>query len=190
MRVDAGLQPFTVQRVDPVDNDSSTAQTIALMRSYVLAAAQQQPVIDATRRALRGLGPDTPRWRVAQAIGEYVARNIRFKTDESILASNGLSQDQELLIPPYLLLQYRAGDCDDFAQLVCAMLLCAGVSCGFSTIAADPDAPWRWSHVYSVAYLEDGSRYPVDAAAAAQGRARAYGWESPMAYRRAEWPVS
>ncbi len=188
---DRDLAPITVQLVDPNDSDSSTAQTIALMQRYARAGAYHQPVIDATRAALARVPASAPAWRKAQAIAEWVSRKIRFKTDESILENGlGLSPEQELLIPPYLLLRFRAGDCDDFAQLVCAMLLCAQIPCSLVTIAADPDTPWRFSHVYAVAYLEDGSRLPVDTAAAAQGRGKPVGWEAPFAFRRQEWPVS
>lgn len=160
------------------------------MRAYAIAAAQQQPIVDATRQALASLPASARDWRKAQAIFEWICRRIRFKTDESTLVEMGRSPDQELLIAPYLLLQWRAGDCDDFCMLSCAMLTCAGIASSICAIKADSEQPWRFSHVYAVAYLEDGSRMAVDTAAAAQGHGGRCGWEAPYAYQRTEWPVS
>lgn len=187
---DTSLTSITVQPANPNDNEQSTRDTIALMRSYVQAAAYQQPVVDATRAALSRIPASAPAWRKCQAIYEYICRQIRFKTDEQALVDMGRSPDQELLIPPYLLLACRAGDCDDFAQLTCAMLECAGIRSMFVTLAADPEEPWRWSHVYALAILEDGSHLPMDTAARAQGRGRGFGWQAPRAFRRQEWSVS
>ncbi len=189
MRI-ADLAPISVQPTSPTDNNQSTRDTVGEMRQYAIAATQHGPVVEATRQALASLPASAPDWRKAQAIFEWVCRRIRFKTDESTLEEMGRSPDQELLIAPYLLLQWRAGDCDDFTMLSCAMLGCAGIRSAICTIKADPQQPWRYSHVYAVAYLEDGSRMAVDTAAAAQGRGGRCGWEAPRAYQRTEWPVS
>src|ERR1041384_1370523 len=110
------------------------------MNSCIQAAHDQPAVVTATRQALRSVAMSAPAWRKAQAIWEWVHRNIRFKPDEEILAQYfGLPADMELLQRPELLLATRRGDCDCFTMLACAMLLCAGVPYRIVTIAAESD---------------------------------------------------
>jgi hypothetical protein len=73
-----------------------------------------------------------------------------------------------------------------YAMLTSCLLSLGGVPNMFVTLAADRRDPSRWSHVYCVAILEDGSFLPCDTAAAAQRSELGLGWEA-TGYRRANW---
>jgi transglutaminase-like putative cysteine protease len=153
-----------------------------MMHAYAVDGQYQPAVIRATRAALGSIGPGAPAWRKADAVWRWVHGNIRFVPDEEWLAASGLRQDAELLQLPELLLTTRAGDCDCFTILLCSMLAAAGVDWRIVTICADPEDPTRWSHVYAVAVLEDGSELPMDAS-----HGRFPGWQARGWFQRAEW---
>jgi transglutaminase-like putative cysteine protease len=153
------------------------------MGAVIDASTQHPNVIAATREACAGLAMDTPRWRKARAVFDWIKPRIRFMTDESILRRYyGLGPDVELLQKPELLLLFRRGDCDCFSMLTCSMLQCARVPCRLVTIAADSDTPGRYSHIYAAAVLESGELLPLDTSHGPQ-----VGWEAPWCYRRQEW---
>jgi transglutaminase-like putative cysteine protease len=179
-----GQIPFSLQPVDS-HTDRSTAATIAAMRTCILEAAYSPAVIQAMRQALGPVGLGAPAWRKAQAIWEWMRRNVRFVPDEDALARYfGMPDDVELLQRPELLLLTRRGDCDCFTMLTCAMLAAAGVDYRIVTVKADPQAPDRWSHVYAAAITEQGDEIPMDTS-----HGRVFGWEVPAdrVYARAEW---
>ena len=66
------------------------------------------------------------------------------------------------------------GDCDDFTMLLCCFLEVLGCPWEIVTLAVDPHEPERWSHVYAVAVLEDGSLMALDASHGSYP-----GWEVP-----------
>jgi hypothetical protein len=67
-----------------------------------------------------------------------------------------------------------------------ALLVAAGVSASFVTVAADEADPGRYSHVYVAAYPKGGGRVPLDAS-----HGEYPGWEVESRYgRRREWPVT
>lgn len=180
------VQPLNIAalQITPTSPDShrSTAQTVAMMNGYALSGQYNPDVIRATRAALGSIGPWAPAWRKCDAIWTWVHRNIKFVPDEEWLQASGLPEDAELIQLPELLLVTRKGDCDCFTTLLCSMLAAAGVEFRIVTICADPDTPRRWSHVYAVAILEDGSELPMDAS-----HGRFPGWQAPRWFRRAEW---
>jgi hypothetical protein len=53
-------------------------------------------------------------------------------------------------------------DCDGFTMLICAMLRALLVESYIVTVAADPADPSRWSHVFVMAKLPDGTSIPLD----------------------------
>lgn len=179
------LAPLSVVSASP-DNDIVTAQTVGLMQSYVRAAMQHPPVMDVTRQALDDLGPGAPAWQKARAIHGWISRHLDFVAHEKLLSQLGFQGDEQLLIPPYLFLQFGKGDCPMYAMLTAAMLQIAGVPAIIVTLAADSRDPMRWSHVYTVAVEEDGSYLPVDTAAAAQKPQLGLGWEA-QGFRRQDW---
>lgn len=181
------LAPLSFVRTNPYDNEASTAATISLMKQYIGWALNHPPVLRTADEVFAGLPLGVPYWRYCLAVYEWMPTHCRFVPDESILVRLGLSPDQEFLTSPYLFFQTREGDCDCFVMSTCALLGCAGIDTRIVTVAADSKQPWRWSHVYPVAILENGSRLAVDTAAAAQKRGLPMGWEPAQPFRRREW---
>ena len=180
-------------RTNRYDSDVSTAATIAIMRWLAHDYARHPSVIAAVSYSLSGGGATTQR-DVASAIFHWVRTNVRFVEDETLLYEElgvGVQDlDKELLIVPPVLLAMPnpQGDCDDFSLLLASMLLCAGMKPYFVTVAADPEAPQRFSHIYVCVELADegdhlcldaGNRLPMVPP----------GWESAKITRKAIWPV-
>lgn len=168
------------------DTDRDTALTAGrmayLMRLASLLPSVRTAALDAGRRA-----SGTSRRALGAAVHRWIRVHIRFETDEGLVErAFGLRDPHELLIAPWQLLRMPepAGDCDDFTMLAGSMLLALGIPVEIVTIAADPSNPRRWSHVYLYVICEDGSRLALDAS-----HAHEIGWEAPIAYRRAVWPI-
>jgi hypothetical protein len=69
-------------------------------------------------------------------------------------------------------------------MLCASMLSTLDVPVEFVTIAADPQDPTRFSHVYCYAVLEDGSLLAMDCSHGTRA-----GWEAPRAFRRQRFPI-
>lgn len=169
----------SVVREDP---DGQIADTIALMRRYVVEDAPSPEVGRALAEA-RAYEADP----VAQVFW-WVKSRLRFVNDEELAAPWQNPDIVEVLIRPrdmYSLDGLRRGDCDDYVMMGAAMLVRLGVPVSFVTVAADGRDPSRFSHVYLAAYPA-GIRIALDASEGDQP-----GWEVPAAqtYRREEWPV-
>ena len=174
--------------------DEQVEQTIALMTRFALESADSAPVIAEVDLALRALSeapqPPTAKQIIA-ALYRQVRYSCRFERDEpkapAIEASAGLTEPVvEVVLRPAEMIRLRRGDCDDFSTLLAALLLCAGIPCGFVTVAADAATPADYSHVYVVAFLP-GLRIPLDATPFGD----VPGWEAPNAYgKRRDWPIS
>jgi transglutaminase-like putative cysteine protease len=176
---------------NPVDTDVSTVETIQQMISLARVSTSHPLISSVVDSCLRRLRNNSPTKKdIAREIWWWVKNHIRFETDEAILARElGYENDpnQELLIGPDALLQMPipTGDCDDFAMLVAAMLLCAHIPCKYCAIAVDGDQPWRFSHVYCIAILDDGEMV-MDVS-----HGGVPGWETKRhMFRRMEWLVS
>lgn len=141
-------------------------------------------------RALSGIWDreDPPtRKQLANGIWNHVKDRVTFVTDESVLMDEfGVDPQNELLIEPSVLFQMEKprGDCDDFSMATAALLLVAGLPAYYTTIAADREAPDRWSHVYVGTILEDGTLYPLDTS-----HGHSPGWEKENPYRKQHWLV-
>lgn len=90
---------------------------------------------------------------------------VNFVNDEPRLFEVGEPEALDLLIAPAVLvrMEHPAEDCDGFAMLTASLLQIQGVKCYFVTIACDPSDRERWSHVFTMAELQDGTRIPIDA---------------------------
>ena len=164
---------------DPDDN-KATAQTVARMCKHIDGAATKDPATQAAAHmAFERYGNVAlpPLKRRAWAAWWYCKHLVKFVQDETLLGSMLGEHDQrELLISPAVMVRMSKpqGDCDDFTMLMCALLKALGVPFEIVTISADPDEPERWSHVYAVALVEDGERFPMDAS-----HGKYPGWEVP-----------
>lgn len=138
----------------PEDDERATARTIALMDQVARASVSHRIIQAATQQAVAGASDPAER---ARRIFWWVKQRVRFREDaeQARLASLPAPEQAELIIWPADLLTMRepAGDCDDHATLVAAMLLAAGIEPEFVTIAADPSEPGRYSHVFARARI-------------------------------------
>ena len=170
------------------DPDQQVADAIGLMSRYV-REDWASPEIRADVAQAVGTSPDpVPR------IFSFIKDRVRFLHDSQI-ADALLPRYQwpvvEVLIRPRDMSTLcasgectRVGDCDDFAMYAAALLKAAGLKPAFVTVAADPQQPDRFSHVYVAAYRADGARVPVDVS-----HGHYPGWEAPNLGRIREWII-
>ncbi len=171
----------------PDDPDEQVADTIALMRRYVLEDAPALAVeAQAALNAAPGESPEFAVWR-------WVRSRVSFVDDLTTARPLGALDAPvvEVLIRPVDLSAMcanggcrRVGDCDDFSMYVAALLVALGRRVSFVTVAADPVAPRQFSHVYVASYPPEG-RVALDAS-----HGPSAGWETAHAWRRQEWPIN
>lgn len=174
-----GLPLYRSSMVADSDDTRATAQTVRKMCEHVSECLRDPAVTAAASTALARYGnvEFADLKRRAWAAWWYVRHVLKFVQDDTLLASMLNEHGQrELLNPPPVLLRMKRpqGDCDDYTMLVCALLKCLGVNFEIVTIAADPHEPERWSHVYAVAIVEGGDRFPMDTS-----HGKYPGWEVP-----------
>lgn len=161
------------------DSDGATLQTVELMCRYIRESADD----DMLQRAAAWLhqsmggGSDDPAMK-AWAVFWFLKHFVRFVVDEAPMFRLGEPNQQDLLYSPAVLIRMQdpAGDCDDFTMLGAALLKCLSVPFNIVTIAASPDDPTRWSHVFLMALLPSGP-LPLDAS-----HGSGPGWMVPAAH--------
>ena len=167
-------------KTNPADPYVSVRDTIAMMKRYAWRdAIELRPLAAQILRQSADLSVES----ALEALYYWVKTNITFQPDELLLDR----PDKELLITPKLLIQIRRGDCDDFSTLLASLILAAGlpVSIYFVTVAADPQEPERFSHVYVMVALPDGRPMALDASHGLYP-----GWEIQRnVERKLYWPV-
>jgi transglutaminase-like putative cysteine protease len=155
--------------------DAGVKQTINWMRHLALSSE------GANNPAIRQLALQIVRGQAARddygqavALFEWVKANIEFR-----------GEYDETLQTPLLTAQWRAGDCDDHATLMYALLRTIGIQSEFVTIATDPTDPDRqFSHVYTCAWIRNKQAWlPLDTTVA-----RSYpGWQPERITRIKAW---
>ena len=175
--------PITVERYqgDLADQNHATAQTVGLMAEQIRQSAKDPAVQAAARNALLKYSQGrTGAYAACWAVWWSIRHTLKFVSDDSLLRNIPTPNppELELLVSPSVMVRSRnpQGDCDDFTMLMCCFLQCLGVPWEIVTVAADPGDAQRWSHVYAVAILEDGRRFPMDVA---PPDAKWPGWEVP-----------
>jgi hypothetical protein len=163
------------------DPDTQVAQVIGMMRDYAISDSTSPEVLRAAQASVQSGDP-------VQDVWDWVKARMRFVRDEATAEPlQGWYRDPivETLVRPrdMAVLQGPQGDCDDFSMYGASLLLAKGVPVAFCTVAADPQAPTVFSHVYLVAYPW-GCRVPMDLSHGSYP-----GWETTMALRKQEWPV-
>ena len=169
--------------------DVQVGQTVGLMCERVNQDSRDPGFM---ARALSITGCGTPMSQVENAYN-HVKGAITFTRDE-VLGDGvgGYSADEvvETIIRPVDMARFvdagmALGDCDDFSMYLAAILEAVGVRCKFCTVAADSRAPGQFSHIYVVAYPEQGVRVALDAS-----HGDYPGWEAPNEFgRREEWGI-
>jgi len=157
--------------------DSGVAKTMELIKSLVDSAIKD-PYVNRTAIEIlqRSNAPQYDQLAAARTIYEWVHRNIRYVQDPV---------GKETVRPANVILEVRAGDCDDInGVLIPSLLGTIGITTRGVTIAAAPDSN-DFSHIYSEALL-NGQWVALDAA-----RPNVVFGQAPEFYkRRAEWPLT
>jgi hypothetical protein len=153
------------RRPAPDGTDAATLETVRMMCEYIdqgIADPQVQACADYAFRRF-GAGVDTPAAK-CWAVFWWVKHCITFRNDEATMFRVGDRNQQDLLIAPPVLTRMKdpAEDCDGFTMLACSMLRILGVEVVIATVAASPDDPTRWSHVFPCAILPGDQVLPLD----------------------------
>jgi predicted transglutaminase-like cysteine proteinase len=184
--------------VAPDVPDEQVDLTIDLMRRYVVEDAGS-PEIRRDAQLLADVYQPGNEDETIQAVHSFVQDRVHFRTDTetSDMSPESAAPDAwtpvaEILIRPRDMAVMcetggclKAGDCDDYAMYAAALLRALGIRSSFVTLAADPNQPDEYSHVYLAAYTSDGRRVPLDAS-----HGEYAGWEKEnLLGKRKEWPV-
>jgi hypothetical protein len=158
--------------------DDGTAQTVSLLRSLIDDAWKDSFINRTAIDIIRGAGvAQYDEASQVRAIYNWVRGNLYFVNDPV---------SKEALRPTRDLLQLGAGDCDDFVNVMAALVGSIGIPVQVVTIAADPNFPTEFSHIYAEAYL-DGAWVPLDAARPGAQ----YGMAPQVSYRpRRHWSLT
>lgn len=178
-----------VSQADVVDSDNATAQTIARMVDLIKESCGDPLFQRVAQSSLTWSGGSGDARSIAAGCWWAVKHMMRFVQDSGALyLLVGPHDALELLVSPAAMVRARQmqGDCDDFTMMVCAMLQCLGVPFEILTVAASPQDPSRFSHVYARAVMPDGSRIPLDAS-----HGKYPGWEVPKSrqFRLQVWDM-
>lgn len=133
------------------DPDEAVTQTLQQMAAY----ATEDAADPAVRKLAAQLAHPNPA-TYAAAVFAMVQQLVTFRPDADTARAasiGGVPEQTEVLIRPVDLLQMRPpeGDCDDFAMLTAALLIAGNVPAAWAVIAADPQQPGSWTHVYTIA---------------------------------------
>jgi hypothetical protein len=181
----------------PEHPDGQVRETIGRILDYVRQDAAHPLIQEDAREALQ-LGARADRGYADQAIAgvwQKVKSSLRFKQDEAIARDLRIEDPRikdvvEVIIRPLdqaLLIRrmpHGVEDCDGFEGYASCLLQALGIPCALVTVSAEPEEPYRFSHVYLACYAE-GRRIPVDFSHGPYP-----GWECPNTGRLKEWPVN
>lgn len=131
------------------EGDAGTRATLAAMASVVRTYRKSVP-IRMTALGIVSRLPGKAFGAEAVALASFVRRNIRYVRDV---------RDVETLQTPDKTLEIGAGDCDDQATLLSALLESIGFQTRFVAIRLKPGRPFE--HVF-VEVLLDGDWYPLE----------------------------
>lgn len=156
-----------MERIPASDNpDVATQQTVEVMCRYIRTCADDDPLLRLFAQwALQqyGGGSEDPASK-AWAAFWFAKHLVRFRSDEVPMFRAGMQGSQDWLESPSVLIRTAQPreDCDGFTMLVCSFLRAMGVDYCIVTVAASPDDPQRFSHVFCMALLPTGP-LPLDA---------------------------
>lgn len=144
--------PHTTARGSLPNGDAGVTKTLGMMRELAREGSRDPEV---RHQALWAVGAIAGHDHAgeARALFRYVRDNVTFRRD-----INGA----ETLQQPRYTLSIGAGDCDDKATLLAAMLGAIGIDSSFKVVAADRSSPRRFSHVYVLARLPNGATLALD----------------------------
>lgn len=156
----AGMDADGVLSFPLADGDAGTEETLRHIRRLVEAGKKNPAVRNKALSILHAADPLNQRGYdhafMARAILEAVIREFRYVPDPV---------DKEMLqAADYMILQTRAGDCDDLnGVLLPSLLLSVGIPARLVTISTHSEAPEEFTHIYAEAQV-NGHWLPMDAA--------------------------
>jgi transglutaminase-like putative cysteine protease len=183
----------TVQyRELPDSPDDQVASTIGVMAAYARDDATTPQIQQAAKEAMAEAAAGGEAGDPLAAVWSYVRNRMTFVRDDAWSANQTIETHTglpviEVVTRPRDVLTWGAGDCDCYSTFAASLLLALGVPVRFATIAADPQAPTEYSHVYLVAYPQDQARrrVPMDLS-----HGKYIGWETENKFGKlTEWPV-
>jgi hypothetical protein len=177
MRAGATGRP-EVSQADIADSDISTAQTVSRMIELIKESCSDLLMQGVAQNAWMSWArhSNDPRM-IAWGCWWACKHMMTFVQDAPAVARMfGPHDALELLVSPAAMIRCRQmeGDCDDFTMMICAMLGCLGVPFEIVTVAASPEDPSRYSHVFPRAVMPDGTRIALDAS-----HGKYPGWQVP-----------
>lgn len=166
--------PLKSTRVQIGRGDRGISQTIRYMYGAVMGN-EGVASAEIRRQALTIVQavPSRDQQGEIAAILQWVKSNIAFRGEWA-----------ETVQTPLVTLQLRAGDCDDQSTLMAALLGSLGYKTRFKTVAADPSAPYAFSHVYiEIFQRKTGQWISLDSTVP-----QSYpGWQPPRIFRSKAW---
>jgi hypothetical protein len=135
------------------------------MKLFTLEDSRSPIVQRAAQQAIASQGSPSALAQVG-AVWAWIRRHVRLVSDAELARLAGIEdpEEAEVLVRPVDILNMPQpmGDCDCQAMLGAAMLAALEIPSEFVTIAAAPDDPDRYSHVYVLAQLPGGRQVPLD----------------------------
>lgn len=141
--------------------DEGVARTIRLIRDLMDSAIVDPQVNEAAIGILRNAGVENfNREAKLRALYGYVSWPNFLYVEDPV----GPFGPKETVRTVRTLLRVRAGDCDDYTLLLASLAGTIGIATRAVTVAADPNAPDDFSHIYPEAEVSPGSWVAMDAA--------------------------
>lgn len=173
-----GILPPSRMTLTPIPGgDAGTRKTLEKMKEIVWKSVrhhQHGPVIREAMIAAILKNGCAPKDYVCEykAAHEFVRDKIRWTRD---------ARRHETLVWPARTLMIGAGDCDDKSMLESAMLLMVGFpGVGFKAIAANPEIPDQYTHVYVIADPTGKGKWIASDPTVSGAK---LGWESPVIFK-------
>jgi transglutaminase-like putative cysteine protease len=131
--------PLNATRVRISSGDRGIAQTIRYMYGVVMGneGVTNPEIRRAALQIVQNVASRDQQGEISTIL-QWVKANIKFR-----------GEYKETVQTPLVTLQLHAGDCDDQSTLMAALLGSLGYKCRFRTVAADPTAPYAFSHVFT-----------------------------------------
>jgi hypothetical protein len=181
-QIPSSARPYLVQQRTPLKStrvqigrgDRGISQTIRYMYGAVMGN-EGVASAEVRRQALtivQGVASRDQQGEIA-AVLQWVKSNIAFRGEWA-----------ETVQTPLVTLQLRAGDCDDQSTLMAALLGSLGYKTRFKTVAADPRAPYAFSHVYIEIFQRKTGQWVALDSTVPQSFP---GWQPPNIFRQKAW---
>lgn len=157
--------------------DAGTKKTLEKMKEIVWKSVRHNehgPVIREAAISAILKGECAPKDFLCEykAMHEFCRDKIRWTRD---------ARKHETLVWPARTLLIGAGDCDDKTMLECAMLLMVGFpGVAFKAIAANPEIPDQYTHVYVIADPTGKGKWIASDPTVSGAK---LGWESPVRFK-------